>query len=172
MLKLEKVTKLEEYIFIENIYNNNLEYLVPNKSASILKEIRAKEIKEDYDQNRNKKLYVVYKDEEMLGFLSWQKDYKFLKSGKKDTVFLFFGFDDKYLGMSLVKTTFSMFENLLNEISFKYIEVSVFDFDKRGQKFYDKMGFVKLSELENCTYYDGKWHSEYRYLKELKKERF
>ena len=82
MLKIEKVSKLEEYIFVEDVQNENLNNLIANQSAGILKETRAKEIKESYDQNRSKKLYVVYNDEEMIGFLSWEKDYKFLKSNK------------------------------------------------------------------------------------------
>ena len=56
MLKIEKVSKLEEYIFVEDVQNENLNNLIANQSAGILKETRAKEIKESYDQNRSKKL--------------------------------------------------------------------------------------------------------------------
>ena len=171
MLKIEKVSKLEEYIFVEDVQNENLNNLIANQSAGILKETRAKEIKESYDQNRSKKLYVVYNDEEMIGFLSWEKDYKFLKSNKKDTAFIFVGFKEKYLKTAILETTFKMFENLLNEISFKYIEAGIFDFDKKGERCYNKMGFEKVARVDKSTYYDGKWHNEYRYLKALVKER-
>ena len=90
MLKIEKVSKLEEYIFVEDVQNENLNNLIANQSAGILKETRAKEIKESYDQNRSKKLYVVYNDEEMIGFLSREKDYNSLKSKTKDTKFILF----------------------------------------------------------------------------------
>ena len=46
MLKIEKVSKLEEYIFVEDVQNENLYNLIANQSAGILKETRAKEIKE------------------------------------------------------------------------------------------------------------------------------
>lgn len=33
------------------------------------------------------------------------------------------------------------------------------------------MGFEKFARVDKSTYYDGKWHNEYRYLKALVKER-
>ena len=152
MLKIEKVSKLEEYIFVEDVQNENLNNLIANQSAGILKETRAKEIKESYDQNRSKKLYVVYNDEEMIGFLSWEKDYKFLKSNKKDTAFIFVGFKEKYLKTAILETTFKMFENLLKEICFKYIEARLFDFHKKAPKIYNKMGCEKFERVNKCAY--------------------
>ena len=43
----------------------------------------------------------------------------------------------------------------------------VFEFNKRAIKFYEKIGYKKITSLKNFTCYAGKWWDDYRYEKNL-----
>ena len=67
---------------------------------------------------------------------------------------------------SRIKTPESIVKKLRKN-GYEKIELGVFEFNKRAIKFYEKIGYEKITSLENFTYYDGKWWNDYRYEKKL-----
>ncbi|EQB3102378.1 GNAT family N-acetyltransferase [Clostridium botulinum] len=45
-----------------------------------------------------------------------------------------------------------------NELNLHRIYLQVFSFNKRGIKFYEKMGFIHEGELCQALYCNGSWH--------------
>ena len=59
------------------------------------------------------------------------------------------------------------FETLVKEISLKRIELGVFEFNKRAQKFYEKIGYSRIGTIDDFTYWNGRFWSDIRMEKYL-----
>ena len=72
-----------------------------------------------------------------------------------------------YWGTGAAREAFRLFEEILKAQSIKRIELGVFEFNERAQKFYEKMGFKKIGEINDFTYWDERFWKDIRMEKYL-----
>ncbi len=169
-IKLLEAATIDDFQFLYKIETDPeiISCYHPNFNEKEVIEIPSYDLSyKEYMEQDKKKIYIVYLEEEKIGTFSVIKDFKYLVSKEENVAWISLAFDKKYFGKQVIKDSYFLFEELLRKNGYEKIELGVFEFNKRAIKFYEKIGYEKITSLENFTYYDGKWWNDYRYEKKL-----
>jgi RimJ/RimL family protein N-acetyltransferase len=112
--------------------------------------------------------YLVFDDELLIGECNIMIDPNHLEKKVPGTgwVGLLIG-EEKYRGKGIGRTIMEFLELECKNLDLVRIELGVFEFNKGALKLYEKMGYVQFAELDNFTFYNGKWHKDIRLEKSL-----
>lgn len=170
-LKLLEADTIDDFEFLYEIESDPeiINYYHPNFDGKEVIEISSCDLSyKEYMEQDKKKIYIVHLEEERIGTFSVTKDFEYLVNEEKDNLaWISLAFNKKYFGKQVIKDSYFLFEELLRNSGYKKIELGVFEFNKRAIKFYEKIGYKKITSLKNFTCYAGKWWDDYRYEKNL-----
>ncbi len=112
--------------------------------------------------------YLVFDDDELIGECSIMIDPSQLerKTEGSGWVGLVIG-EAAARGRGLGREIMEFLEYECRNLGLSRIELGVFEFNKNAIKLYEKMGYKRFVELDNFTFYDGKWYKDIRLEKLL-----
>lgn len=101
-------------------------------------------------------IHMIYVDEVLVGNFSMMMNpgHLFKKEGNSSWLGLTIGEKD-YWGKGIAKDAMDRFEEVCREHKADRIELGVFEFNSRAQKFYQKLGYVEIGRIPNFT-----WHAD------------
>ena len=167
---LKEAVSIEDFKFVHEVETDPevIHFCFPNFQESDTVAVSSYQgMYDDYKTQENKVLYIVWFGQERAGSFGAIRNFSMLAGEKENTAWISLAFAKKYHGSPLIKEAYENFEDILRNSGYNGIELGVFDFNLRGIKFYEKMGYRKIKVLENFTYYNGKWRSDIRYVKSL-----
>lgn len=113
-------------------------------------------------------IFVIYVDELPVGNFSIMMDPGHLLKKEKGTAWLGLTIGDRdYWGSGVGTKAMDFFEERAQFHGAHRIELGVFEFNKRAQGFYKKLGYKEIGRLENFTWKDGKTFDDIRMEKIL-----
>lgn len=120
------------------------------------------------DPPSSRMVYVIWDGQKPIGNLSIQVDPPQLikKVNQTSWLGLIIG-DREYWGTGAAKTVMSLFEQESARMKLKRVELGVFEFNDRAQKFYKKLGYQEIGRVEDLTYYNGRYWADIRMEKFL-----
>lgn len=164
------INDLEAFNLIEKWDNNDkIKYFIrPNLTEAEIKFFSAQDLMNGFKEHKNFYLYLIMCDEKEVGYVSVDLDFDHLYSKLPNTgwISICVGESD-YRSMGLGESAIKFIENKSRELNCKRIELGVFKFNEKACKFYNRLGYKKIAELENFTFYNGEWQSDIRMEKIL-----
>ncbi len=118
--------------------------------------------------NYTSEIFVLFADNIPVGNFSLMMDpgHLFLKEKGTAWLGLTIGESD-YWGTGVAARAMEFFEKRALHHKAHRIELGVFEFNPRAQKFYKKLGFVEIGRLEKFTWKDGQRFDDIRMEKRL-----
>lgn len=113
--------------------------------------------------------YLIFDEEVLIGECNISLDPPQLEKKIPGTAWvgLVIG-EEEFRGKGIGKEVMEFLEYESKQLGATRIELGVFEFNKRAVRLYESMGYQKFTELDNFTFYDGKWHRDYRLEKFIK----
>ncbi|MBN2794706.1 MAG: GNAT family N-acetyltransferase [Clostridia bacterium] len=143
-------------------------FVIPRMSEEPIMILHPEEMMAYAIKNKKKKIYVLYDDFKPVGTCSIEKDFGFLTSPFEDTAWISIAIGEKaYWGTNAAGYLMHELENLAREDGFSFIELGVFSFNYKARRFYQKMGYSVYKIHPRFTFYENKWHDDYRMIKKL-----
>ena len=75
--------------------------------------------------------------------------------------------DKDHRGKGAGRATMEFLENRARELGATRMELGVFAFNENAIRFYEKLGYRRFHTVKDFTFYNGKWHDDYRMEKKL-----
>lgn len=169
-IKLRPIGKLEDFEFLHELESEpSIQHLyLPNfDGEEIVRPASAEEAHELYQSSDHKKAYIVWADNKRVGNFSVIENFPHLVKDEPKTAWISLGFISDVHGTAIIRESYAMFEALLIKDGYKRIELGVFEFNTRAQRFYEKNHYIRFAEIPEFTYWDGKWWKDFRYEKSL-----
>jgi len=129
-----------------------------------------KELMEYFDERDSLYNFMIYMGDEIVG--DFQIDYQFKMLYSKEPsawIGITIG-DEQARGKGVGRQVMAFIEEHVKSKGFNRIELGVFAFNKKAIKFYENIGYKRIAEIKGFTFYNGKYHSDYRYEKRLGNE--
>ena len=116
--------------------------------------------------------YLVYEDDSLIGEcnLMINPDEVLVKEGKTAWLGIVIG-EASARGRGIGKVVMEFMEEKAKELGADRIELGVFEFNEYALRLYEKMDYKRIAELDDFTYYNGKWYKDYRLEKKIKANR-
>lgn len=169
-INTSNIFELEAYIKWEN----DLEFyhlIAPMRSKDAKVELVTIDgITKFFEENsdRTKNTYIVWDGIKPIGQISIQIDPPHLYSKYKDTCWLGLAIGEKeYWGTGAASQAMILLEETVTKKGLKRIELGVFEFNTRAQKFYQKLGYKVIGKIKDFTYWNNKFWSDIRMEKFL-----
>ncbi|TLG73800.1 GNAT family N-acetyltransferase [Culicoidibacter larvae] len=169
-VELRPIGGLEDFEFLHGLESEPtiMHLYLPNfDGKEKVTPASAEEAFELYQTTKYKKAYIVWADNKPVGNYSVIDNFPHLVKDEPKTAWIALGFISAVHGTNIVRDSYAMFEQRLIEDGYKRIELGVFEFNTRAQRFYEKNGYTKFAEISDFTYWDGKWWKDFRYEKLL-----
>lgn len=134
------------------------------------KKLSFEEFKRRHQESGNyiSEIFVIYVDEVPVGNFSLMMDPGHLLKKEKGTAWLGLTIGErKYWGAGVATKAMSFFENRALFHQAHRIELGVFEFNERAQKFYQKLGYEEIGRLPKFTWKDGERFDDIRMEKKL-----
>jgi RimJ/RimL family protein N-acetyltransferase len=113
-------------------------------------------------------IFIIYVDEIPVGNFSIMMDPGHLLKKEKGTAWLGLTIGEReYWGSGIAVKAMQFFEERAHLHKAHRIELGVFEFNIRAQKFYKKMGYREIGRLENFTWKGGERFDDIRMEKIL-----
>jgi len=140
-----------------NQNQNELEGFVPITVESLEKQLREFSI------------YLIYMDELLVGEMNFQADpiHLYKKEARTAWIGLVIG-EESARGNGIGFLAMKYLEEIIRGQNFTRIELGVFEFNIRGIKLYEKLGYQEIGRIADFTYWRGKMWQDIRMEKLLK----
>ena len=169
-INLESSLEIESYVKWEN----DLEFyhlIAPMRSKDSKIEMVTVESTINFfkkNPDRLKSTYIVFDKENPIGQISIHIDPDHLYKKVKGTCWIGLTIGEKgYWGTGAAFLAMQELETLAKEMSLKRIELGVFEFNIRAQKFYEKLGYKVIGEIDNFTFWNNRFWRDIRMEKNL-----
>lgn len=140
----------------------------PNFVETELEEITAEELRYHSLMNSNKAVYLIWDESHLIGEVSLETQFKHLLKTQPATAWISICIGDRaYWGKGVGKLAIIFIEERCRELGFRRIELGVFDYNKRAQQLYKKLGYHPFERIPNFVYYNHQWHADIRMEKYL-----
>lgn len=141
---------------------------IRDKEAALRYPAKEEVLKKYQDPLFSKKIYVIWDDQKPIGHLSIQIDPPHLLKKVKQTSWLGLIIGEReYWGTGAARSAMSLFEQKSVQLQFNRVELGVFEFNDRAQRFYKNLGYREIGRIKNFTYYDGCYWDDVRMEKVL-----
>lgn len=118
--------------------------------------------------DRLKNTYIVFDKENPIGQITIHIDPDHLYKKEKGTCWIRLTIGEKdYWGTGVASLAMQELENLAKDMSLKRIELGVFEFNIRAQKFYEKLGYKVIGEIDDFTFWENRFWKDIRMEKIL-----
>lgn len=167
-IKFKQITlnKEEDFYLIEGWDNNEeIKYHIrPNFNEGEIPFITAKEIKDAFKSDNNKKSYMIICDGKKVGYISIDRNFSHLYNNThEETSWIGICIGEKaYRGKGIGEVAMTYLEKVSKKLKAKRIELGVFSYNEKAIKLYKKMGYKVIGEVDNFVYYEGRWHKDIR----------
>ena len=119
--------------------------------------------------DRQEMTYIIYDDETPIGNVNYYIDPSLLHRKINNTAWIGLTIGEKnYWGTGAAFEAMTLLEEIFVSKKIKRIELGVFEFNTRAIKFYEKLGYQKIGELKDFTYWNGRFWNEIRMDKFLR----
>lgn len=128
------------------------------------------EMMEYFDGRDSLYNFMICMDGEIVG--DFQIDYQFKMLYSKEPsawIGITIG-EESARGKGIGKQVMSFIEEHAKSRGFNRIELGVFAFNEKAIKFYESIGYKRIAEIKGFTFYNGRYHSDFRYEKRLGNE--
>ena len=146
-------------------------FIIPNRDKNKEIEYPTFEIfKKRFEENLiyTSGIYIIYDGIKPIGNFSLQADPEHLIKKVKGTAWLGLSIGEKeYWGTGAAAEAMAFFERESVSFGLKRVELGVFEFNIRAQKFYKKMGYEEIGRLKNFTFWNGQYWDDIRMEKSL-----
>ena len=169
-LDINNQIELEAYVKWENDLDfNHLFTPIFSKESKV--ELVTVNITIDLFKNNSDRLkntFLVYDGDKPIGQINMQIDPLHLFKKEEDTcwVGLLIG-EKQYWGTGAAVRAMELFEDIVKSRGLKRIELGVFEFNPRAQKFYEKLGYKRIGTIEDFTFWKNKFWNDFRMEKYL-----
>ncbi|MAE58446.1 MAG: GNAT family N-acetyltransferase [Halobacteriovorax sp.] len=161
---------IDSYLKWEN--DQNLTHLIiPIRSKDQEKHKTTKESILEFFKNhpdRQEMTYIIYDNETAIGNVNYYIDPPHLHKKINNTAWIGLTIGEKdYWGTGAAFEAMTLLEEIFASKKIKRMELGVFEFNTRAIKFYEKLGFKKIGEIKNFTYWDDRFWNDIRMEKNL-----
>ena len=111
--------------------------------------------------------YMIYLDGEIVGDLGVDFDFPMLYNKVPSAWIGITIGEASARGKGVGKKTMQFVEKLALEQGFNRIELGVFEFNQKAIAFYESLGYKRIGQINDFTFYKGKYHADFRYEKLL-----
>jgi RimJ/RimL family protein N-acetyltransferase len=120
-----------------------------------------------FDKRETTKNYMIYYNNEIIG--DFQIDYNFdMLYSKEPSAWIGITIgEESARGKKIGSKVMKFIEEEVKQDGFCRIELGVFEFNTKAIAFYEKLGYKRIGEIKGFTYYNGSFHSDFRYEKRL-----
>lgn len=119
--------------------------------------------------DRQEMTYIIYDDETPIGNVNYYIDPSLLHRKINNTAWIDLTIGEKdYWGTGASFEAMTLLEEIFVSKKIKRIELGVFEFNTRAIKFYEKLGYQKIGELKDFTYWNGRFWNDIRMDKFLR----
>lgn len=144
-------------------------FIMPRMTTAEAEIYSGEELMASAVKNEYKEIYVLFDGDQPVGTSTIDKKFFMLKHNTEDTAWISILIGNKsYWGKGLSKIMMDHLEKEASVMGFNFIELGVFEFNKKAQGLYKRMGYDILCEIKDFTYHEGKWYKDIRMIKELK----
>jgi RimJ/RimL family protein N-acetyltransferase len=169
-IDIDNDIQLHHYVKWEN--DLDLYHLIaPMRSKNVKVEHITVESTREYFENqpeRLKRTFIIFDNEKPIGQITMHIDPEHLYKNEEGTCWFGLTIGEKeYWGSGAAAIAMAKFESLVREMSLKRIELGVFEFNVRAQKFYEKLGYRKIGEIEDFTFWNNQFWKDIRMEKYL-----
>lgn len=145
-------------------------YLMPRRTEAPLPYVSPEEMMQAVEAFVTKSMYKIYAEGNFVGILSVVDGFELLKSREENVAWMSICIGNKsYWGKGIAAKAMILLEEECRRIGFDFMELGVFEFNKRAFNFYEKMGYEKFSESPHFVYFEDEWYSDIRMIKDLRK---
>jgi len=139
-----------------------------NFEESPLKAYTAEQVMRAASKNPSKESYIIYHNNLPIGEVSLEIDPPHLinHSVKSGWLGILIG-DVHYRGIGVGKIAIDFIEKRAIDNGALRMELGVFAYNQKAKSFYERMGYQQFHTIEKFTYYNKKWHDDYRMEKWL-----
>lgn len=138
-------------------------FIRPNFSEGEIENITPEEIIEAFEDNENKKIFMIACDNKKVGYINIDTDFNYLYKKEKKSAWIGICIGDKeYRGRGISKIAMNYLEELGKSLGINRIELGVFEYNERAIDLYKKVGYKKIGEIDDFVYYKGRWHKDIR----------
>ncbi len=114
--------------------------------------------------------YMIYLDGEVVGDFHIDYDFDMLyKKVPSAWIGITIG-EESARGQGIGTYVMKFIEEHVKSRKINRIELGVFEFNEKAIAFYEKLGYKRIGEIKGFTYYDGSYHSDFRYELRLNDE--
>lgn len=175
MIKIIESYITEEIILKRNKWENDPKinhFTIPNFNE---KELPLRTFEETYIESilrieeASMYDYLIFENDELIGECNIMLDPDHLEKKIPGSAWvgLVIG-ESTARGRGIGKEVMEFLEFECENLNVKRIELGVFKFNERAVKLYKSMDYHLFAELDNFTYWNGKWHSDLRLEKYIK----
>ncbi len=142
--------------------------LTPNRFEEEVRPATAEQLLNGYREQK-KLIWFIYKDNIMIGEVTLDTDFKYLKKDLPRTAWVSIVIGDRrYWGRGYGSEAMRFLEKQARDSGCLRIELGVFAFNERALALYQKTGYRKIGTQPRFTYFNGAWHDDIRLEKWLK----
>ncbi|SHI52937.1 Protein N-acetyltransferase, RimJ/RimL family [Dethiosulfatibacter aminovorans DSM 17477] len=147
----------------------DLAYLItPNFHEEPLKHVSSLMLQVSYERSGSKEIYMIRCGDRTIGSASIDMNPEHLAGKDEPTGWLGIVIGEKeYHGKGAGKAAMEFLENRARELGATRMELGVFAFNEKAIGFYEKLGYKRFHIVKDFTFYNGKWHDDYRMEKRL-----
>ncbi len=169
-INIENKNEINSYVKWEN--DLSLHHLtIPMRDKNSSKElVSIQSIVKSFRSNpdRAKNTFLIFDDTKPIGQISIHINPPHLYKKVEDTCWLGLTMGEKdYWGTGAAYEAMTLLEDLMKVRDIKRIELGVFEFNTRAQKFYTKLGYKKVGEVKDFTFWEGRFWNDIRMEKDL-----
>ncbi|MEE3079457.1 MAG: GNAT family protein [Bdellovibrionota bacterium] len=118
--------------------------------------------------DRQEMTYIIYDNETPIGNVNYYIDPPHLHKKINNTAWIGLTIGEKdYWGTGAAFEAMTLLEKIFVSKNIKRVELGVFEFNTRAIKFYEKLGFKKIGEVKDFTYWDDRFWNDIRMEKNL-----
>lgn len=171
-INIKKLTDydIDIYTKMAEWYNDpELKYLItPRFSEKLVAAVEPEELIDMHKKNKDKSIYVIYDGQKPIGNYSIISKFGGLmnKAGKTAWISIIIG-DKSYHGKGVGKLTMQLMEEESRSLGFRYIELGVFEFNKKAKRLYENSGYKEIGRNKEVIYYDGEWCDDIHMVKKI-----
>lgn len=172
-IHIEKLIDYSNYEVFEmlTLWDNDSELKHLTRPRMTEKELEVLTVEEEIQSaklNKTKHIYLVYDVDKLIGSYSIDTDFEHRLNKKGVTAWLGLLIGDKdYLGKGIGKIMMQDIEKECVKLGCSFIELGVFEFNKRAAKLYQAMDYEIIATIPAFVFHDGKWFGDIRMLKKL-----
>lgn len=125
--------------------------------------LNPKDLREIKAGQEHQHSYMIEVDHHIVGDASVDTAFEMLLGPGENTGWLGICIGEgDYRGKGIGYKVMEQLEDICKSMGLKRLELGVFAYNEKALKFYEKLGYKHFHTVKAFTYYEGRWHDDYR----------